>query len=52
MGHRDVLEDRVAPVGDRAHLEHFALALAEAVAGELAEGTLGACARAAGSRPR
>ena len=39
-----------APVGDRLDLHDLALALAQAVAGELAEGALGARARRAGSR--
>ena len=41
VGDGDVLEHRVAPVRDRLHLDDLALALAEAVAGELAERPLG-----------
>src|SRR5262249_39653562 len=39
MTDRNILENRVAPVSDRAHLKNFALALAKAVARELAEWT-------------
>ena len=37
----DVLKHRVAPMRDRPHLDDFALALAQAIAGELAERSLG-----------
>ena len=39
VAHCNVLEDRIAAMGDRADLHHLALALAETVTGELAEGT-------------